>query len=171
MKNILKNERIEVLIPKYEENMGNCTKVITDNDEILVHKSIKSCINNLADDYNINLRSIRKNYGKELGIKNKVPIIINYYMIYVPFKARKPLCKNDTASGYININYIKDVIERNHHGIFITEHDEEIITLQRKEVLNKEIILGKMSQVLYYNKNCLPKGSENFFHHMPFNIY
>lgn len=159
MKKLLKDERIEVLIPKYEENMGNCTKVITDNDEILVNKSIRSCLNTIADNYNINLKSNRKNYGKELGIKNKVPIIINYHMIYVPFKARKPICKNDTASGYININFVKDIIEKNHVGIFVTSKDQEIKTLQKKELLKREINLGILSQIIYYNKNCLAKGT------------
>lgn len=153
MQKILQNEGIEVLIPEYEENIGDCTKIITNHEETIINKSIKSCINLIADYYCINLKSNRKYYGRELGIKNNVPIIINSQIIYIPFKARKPLCKNDSASGYINIMSISKITEQNKKGIFITKRNKKIITYQTEITLRKEINYGKLAKLLYYQKN------------------
>lgn len=160
MQKILENEVIEILIPKYVENLGNCTEIITKSKEMIVNKSIKSCIKNLAEYYCINLSSIRKQYGKELGIKNKVPIIVNSNLIYVPFKAREPLCKNDYASGYINIMSISQIAEENKRGVFIITNNKKIKTLQSKDALRRAVNYGKLAKITYYQKNSYQKVCE-----------
>jgi len=107
-----KYDKVVALIPKYKEDIGNCTEIISEKEEsYIAKKPVNTCLKNIADHYCVNLKANRKVYGKVLGIKNKVPIALSDKHVFIFFKARKPIIKNDGANGYVDINYIKEIYE------------------------------------------------------------
>lgn len=103
---------IVAFVPHYVKDKGNCTLVYTiGSGPIVIEKNIKTFIKNLCKHYMIDLAETRKRYKKMILYPNMLPIPLSKNDIYIPFKTRIPLAKNDGALGYINMNYIKKISE------------------------------------------------------------
>ncbi len=65
----------------------------------------------------MDLQAARKYYGDLLSMKNLIPIPFTEEDVFIPTKVRKPLYRNDGATGFINIRYIEKVVEYNEQVI------------------------------------------------------
>jgi hypothetical protein len=109
MENIL-NKKIMAFVPEYVENRGNCTTIYTkENEPIILDRHIKTFIKNICKYYMIDLTATRKRYSKLVISPNMMPIPLSKHDIFIPFKTRVPLAKNDGSLGYVNMRYIKNL--------------------------------------------------------------
>lgn len=153
MKSLLKNNKIDAMIPVYINGVGNCTEIIIGDESQVESKTVETCIKNLADYYNISLYHNRVNYGHELGITNKVPIVINENLIYVYVNVRKPMFDHDSAYGYINYNAIDTVFEQNNNAAIKLKSDKIIQTRQSVKVTKKTLLYARLAKDFYKEKN------------------
>ena len=109
MEEILK-EGIAAFLPEYIDLKGNCTIVYGKNaKKIIVEKSIKTVIKQIARYYMLDLNEAKKRYKPLVFSSNLIPIALSKWDVFVPVKTRKPMYKNDGAFGYMNIKYVKDI--------------------------------------------------------------
>lgn len=155
MKETLKFNEIEALLPVYVKDKGNCTEIITKAGSFVKSATIETCVKNLADYYNISLYHNRINYGHELGITNKVPIVINENLVYVYVNVREPMFKHDAAYGYVDINSIKEVIVKDGHASIIMNSGNVIQTRQNIKTLKRSILNGRLARDIYKDKHKL----------------
>lgn len=112
--NRILEEIIIAFIPQYIKDKGNCTLVYTkDNEPIVLEMNIRTFIKNLCKHYMIDLAETRKRYKKMILYPNMMPIPLSKNDIFIPFKTRIPVARNDGSLGYINMNYIKKISEGN----------------------------------------------------------
>src|SRR6056297_2415650 len=138
-------DEIIALIPKYEENIGNCTELLKeDSRSYITDKPVNTCLKNMADHYCINLKANRKVYGKMLGIRNKVPIALSDKHVFIFFKARSPIFKNDGANGYVDINYIKEIYEYKEQVYIELIDGRKIKAEQDMATMRKNYTYGKI---------------------------
>ncbi|MDD4781300.1 MAG: hypothetical protein PHT02_11980 [Tissierellia bacterium] len=155
MKSLLKYYKIDALIPVYINGIGNCTEIIINDESHMKSKTVETCIKNLADYYNISLYHNRINYGQELGITNKVPIVINENLIYIYINVRKPMFDHDSAYGYINYYTIDDVFEQNNYAAIKMKCGRVIQTRQSINVTKKSMLYARLAKDIYKEKNHL----------------
>lgn len=99
-------------VPVYVDQRGNCTIVyIKSKEPFVLDKSIKTILRLIGKYYMIDLNEVKKRYSSLVSSPNLVPIPLSKRDVFVPFKTRVPMCKNDGAFGYINIRYIDTVTE------------------------------------------------------------
>lgn len=95
-------QNVEALVPIYEENGGNSTKVYLEGGEkIVLSLKTKTVLKKLARVFAIDLSELRKKYGRLVGRRNSSPLPLHPNLILVPLKYREPLAKDEGASGYI----------------------------------------------------------------------
>ncbi|WP_312700146.1 competence protein ComK [Sedimentibacter sp.] len=155
MKKMLKFNEIEAMLPKYVKDTGNCTEIFTKDGAFIKSATIETCVKNMADYYNISLYHNRINYGSELGITNKVPIVINEKMVYVYVNVREPIFKHDAAYGYVNINAVKEVFLKDGHAAILMDAGYTIQTRQSIQSLKRSILNGRLARDIYKEKHKL----------------
>lgn|GEM_PF-402032 len=101
---------ISAIIPDYQPNIGNITRIFDkDGLEYVEKKRVKAILNRLAAIYFVDLAALRKRYSAIIHQRNIIPIPICEHMILIPFKMRKPIIENDGSLGYINHSSIKSI--------------------------------------------------------------
>jgi len=153
LRNLLKFNKIDAMLPIYVDGTGNCTEVISADKSYIQTVSIETCIKNLADYYNISLYHNRVNYGDELGITNKVPIVINEDLIYIYINVRKPLLDHDAAFGYIDVNSIEEIFEKDKNAAIKMKSGKEIQTRQSVRSVKKMILNARLAKEIYKEKH------------------
>ncbi len=153
MKSLLKYNKIDAMLPVYVSGVGNCTEIITTETSFVKNNIVETCIKNLADFYNISLYHNRINYGAELGIVNKVPIVINENLIYIYINVRQPLFEHDAAYGYIDINAAEEIFEQNGRAAIRLKQGRVIQTRQSIMTLKKMLLYGRLAKDIYKEKN------------------
>lgn len=141
------------MIPLYVKDRGNCTEIITSDGSIIESTTIETCIKRLADYYNISLYHNRVNYGTELGITNKVPIVINENKVFIYVNAREPLFKHDASFGFVDINSIKKIYGNDKGAVILLNSGSSIQTRQSLKTLKKSILLGRVTKDIYKEKH------------------
>jgi len=153
MKNDLKFNVIEAMLPVYVKDQGNCTEIITSESSYIRNATIETCIKNMADYYNLSLYHNRLNYGEELGITNKVPVVINEDLVFIYINVREPLFKHDAAYGVIDINAIKQVFLKDGKAAILTNSGRIIQTRQNVKSVKKNILNGRLAKDIYREKH------------------
>lgn len=153
MKNDLRFNEIEAMLPIYVKDKGNCTEIITAEASYIQNATIETCIKKLADYYNISLYHNRINYGNELGIINKVPVVINENLVYIYVNVREPMFKHDAAFGYVDLNAVKQVYQENGYAAILMNSGRVIQTRQSLRSLRKSIFNGKLARDVYKEKH------------------
>ncbi len=153
MKNTIKFNEIEAMLPIYVKDKGNCTEIITADSSYIQNATIETCIKKLADYYNISLYHNRLNYGIELGITNKVPIVIRENLVYIYVNVREPMFKHDAANGIVDLNKIKQVYQEDGYATILLISDRIIQTRQSLKSLKKNILNGRLTKDLYKEKH------------------
>lgn len=153
VKELLKSNKIEAMLPKYVDGVGNCTEIITSESSYIKNITVETCIKSLADFYNISLCNNRLNYGAELGMANKVPIVINENLIYIYINVRKPLFNKDAAYGYIAVNTVDEIIPKGRTASVKMKSGRIIETRQSVVSVKKMMLYAKMARQIYKYKN------------------
>jgi hypothetical protein len=153
LKELLKTDKIDAMLPVYRDGVGNCTEIITPGGSHVRSVTVETCIKNLADFYNISLYHNRINYGNELGITNKVPVVINENLIYIQINVRKPVCNHDAAYGYIDVGSIRDVFDNNGMASVIMKSGRTIKTRQSVKSLRRMMLNARLARDIYMEKH------------------
>lgn len=153
MKNIMKFNEIEAMLPIYVKDKGNCTEIITAEASYIQSTTIETCIKKLADYYNISLYHNRLNYGGELGITNKVPIVINEKTVYIYINVREPMFKHDAAFGFVDLSAIKEIYQQDGYAAILMNSGRVIQTRQSIKSLKKNILSGRLTRDIYKEKH------------------
>ena len=146
-------EGLMAFLPVYVPSKGDCTKLYTKQGGVYeVEKSISTILNRMCKYHLIDLEAIKKQYGDILSMKNLIPIPFTQEDIFVYIKVRKPLCKNDSASGFVNIRFIDRVLERDDKVLIELSNHNMIECLNSVKVINKHINNGHIVKKLYSKK-------------------
>ncbi|HHZ02140.1 MAG TPA: hypothetical protein GX396_04285 [Tissierellia bacterium] len=153
MKNIFNINEIEAMLPVYVKDKGNCTEIITKETSFIKNTTIETCIKNLADYYNISLYHNRLNYGQELGIKNKVPLVINENLIYIYINVREPMFNHDAAFGIIDVNAINSIYEKEGKAVIEMKSGRVIPLRQSVKSMKKNMLNARIAKDIYKEKH------------------
>jgi hypothetical protein len=143
----IKYDNVLAVRPEYIQDKGDCTEIIYESGETYItERTINSFMNIMAHYFNTDLRANRYNYGKKLGIKNNVPIVLSDKYIFVPYKVRKPMSKRDCAYGFINLFNYADLYEGQEDNFIVTTEGiklklcERIVSFSRRVNLSIRLI-------------------------------
>ena len=163
MDRLFKGDLMGVL-PEYVEHRGNCTKVyLRNSDPFILDKSIKTVIRLIGKHYMIDLNEIKKRYKQILSSTNLIPIPLSQEDVFVPFKTRKPMYKNDGAFGYINIKYIEDVKDEKKSRKVYLENGHAINCLCSLSTIENHIKNGYVISKCYESRNMKVSESEEIY--------
>lgn len=103
--------QINCLIPITDENGGNITQVYMQNGEkVLIHHRTSTVLKNLAKVFALDLKELKKKYGKLVGRKSSTPLAFHPSLILLPVKVREVLIKDEGSRGYVVSNQIKNIL-------------------------------------------------------------
>ncbi|NLM04258.1 MAG: hypothetical protein GX214_04490 [Clostridiales bacterium] len=145
-----KHEVISCILPHYEKNLGNTTKVILENSmEITYPQSPNSILRSIASYYGLHLRLVRKKQAQLLNSKYYLPLPINDQLLLYPVKIRIPRIKNDSSLAYINY-YSVDKINYKEACIYL-KNGKIIKSLNSSATLEKRYHQARISRKFYVN--------------------
>ncbi len=160
------SEGLMAFIPVYLELEGNCTVLYTlQGEEVYVNKSLRSVLTLISKYFLIDLKESRKYYGNLLNRKNLVPIPFNGKNIFIPLKTRKPLFKNDGATGYINISSIEEIKSVGGETLIYLINNYKVTCLSSKETVESRVQEGRLVKKIMRSNN---KYSHTVKEVMPF---
>ncbi|MBS4538157.1 hypothetical protein GOQ27_06765 [Clostridium sp. D2Q-11] len=141
---------IIAMIPVYVEGKGNSTKIIFEKyEDLYIHNRTRTVLKLIADYYTVDLRSIRREYGKGIESKNMIPIPLNKRDVLIQIKTRRPISKNDGSTGYFNLRYIEKIVKKDDDIYIRTTKGEEIKVLNRERTIIKHINDGRLVKQIY----------------------
>ena len=152
---------VAALIPCYHQSYGNATEIVyLEEKPVIVPRTVKTVIKNLARLHAVDLKALRKKYGEMLGCKRAIPIPFSSKMILMPVRMREVISKNDSSRGYINYLMIKDVREEDEGptSTVVLKNNREIVCYHSIKNLNQHI------RNCYYIHQKLVKESGEFHH-------
>ena len=153
MKNNIKFNEIEAMLPLYVKDKGNCTEIIAKDASFIKNATIETCTKNLADYYNISLYHNRLNYGQELGITNKVPLVINEKLIFIYLNVREPMFNHDAAYGLFDVNSITNVYDKEGKAVIELISGRIIETRQSVKSVKKGMLNARLAKDMYKEKH------------------
>jgi len=156
MKNIIKFNEIVAMLPIYVKDEGNCTEIITKEATFIKNATIETCTKKLADYYNLSLYHNRLNYGQELGITNKVPLVINENLIYVYINVREPMFTHDAAYGLFDVNSIANIYDKDGKAVIEMDSGRIIESRQSTKAAKKTILNARLAKDIYKEKHKMP---------------
>lgn len=156
MRNDIKFNEIEAMLPIYVKDKGNCTEIITKAESFIKIATIETCTKKLADYYNISLYHNRLNYGQELGIVNKVPLVVNENLIYIYINVRKPMFNHDAAFGLFDVNSIEDVYDKEGKAVIEMKSGKMIESRQSVKSVKKNMLNARIAKDIYKEKHKMP---------------
>ena len=156
MKNIIKFNEIVAMLPIYVKDEGNCTDIITKEPTFIKNATIETCTKKLADYYNLSLYHNRLNYGQELGITNKVPLVINENLIYVYINVREPMFTHDAAYGLFDVNSIANIYDKDGKAVIEMDSGRIIESRQSTKAAKKTILNARLAKDIYKEKHKMP---------------
>lgn len=90
------------LLPKYNEFGANSTEILVDNGEKAEDgRKLRVIINELTNSFQKDIRLVRSQASEELRQRAKVPLNIDIGVVFLPFKVRRPIGKDDGSIGFI----------------------------------------------------------------------
>ena len=144
---------IMAIVPQYVDSRGNCTIVHRKNlDPLILDKTIKTVISLVGKHYMIDLTSMKRRYSPLLSSSNLIPIALSRDDIFIPFKTRQPMYKNDGAFSYINMHYIKEIKKVHKSSLVILDNGLEIKCLCAMDTVNKHLKNGKIISRCYEDR-------------------
>lgn len=156
MKNNIKFNEIMAMLPIYVKDKGNCTEIITKEATFIKNATIETCTKKLADYYNLSLYHNRLNYGQELGITNKVPLVINENLIYVYINVREPMFTHDAAYGLFDVNSIANMYDKDGKAVIEMATGRIIESRQSTRAAKKTILSARLAKDIYKEKHKMP---------------
>lgn len=136
-------EEILAIVPVYDKDFGNVSKLILKDDELLLRKKLDSFLNSLCKKYFVDLKYMKKNYGKFLGVRNLPPINIGK-KVFIPLKTREPRIKNDGSIGYIDLASIEKIEKKNSHTQLVLTNKKTIKVYSNYYTVIRHINNGRL---------------------------
>jgi len=163
VENIL-NKDIMAIVPEYVEDRGNCTKIYAmDIEPMILDKSIKTIIRLIGKHYMIDLGELKKRYRDLISSPNLVPIPLSKKDIFIPFKTRVPMYKNDGAFGYINMKHIEKIKEEKGSTIVYLSNGVKILCLCSLATVDKHMKNGNIVSRCYEDRSIRVKEEEAIY--------
>ncbi|WFA08580.1 competence protein ComK [Tissierella sp. Yu-01] len=160
METIIKDE-IMAFVPIYVEGKGNCTKVYTKyNEPEILEKNLKSVVRNLCKFYMIDLNETRRRYKSLLSSPNLVPLPFSKRDIFIPLRTRKPLLKNDGATGYFNMKHIKKITDNKASTFIHLENNVQIEALCNKFTVKSHLKDGTIVSRCFEERTMIAAENE-----------
>jgi hypothetical protein len=145
---------LAAFLPVYED--GNVTRVFTGNGEqILVRRTCKTVLRNLARFYGVDLSAVREYYGSSINKKQGVPIPMTANLLLIPVKVRKnPLGENDGTLGYVNFGEIKEVADGEAGKCHITfKCGKDLLVLVSQATMREYMKNARLVESLFLNRH------------------
>lgn len=99
---------ISAIIPFYNENGENCTRIIYRNGVTESKNcSVKKFMRSILYDFHLDPVALRHWTFNLIGAKLNTPIVINENLVFLPVKMRKGVGKQDGCYGYLGYSYIR----------------------------------------------------------------
>ncbi|WP_353095836.1 competence protein ComK [Tissierella praeacuta] len=163
MESILSKE-IMAILPQYVDNRGNCTKIYTmDTEPLILEKSIKTAMRLIGKHYMIDLMELKKRYRDLVSSPNLVPIPLSKRDVFIPFKTRVPMYKNDGAFGYINMRYIKKIKEEKDSNFVCLSNGINIPCLCSLSTIDKHMRNGNIVSRCYEDRSMKVSEEETIY--------
>lgn len=155
---------IMALSPQYVDEIGNCTMVYLKGSEpFIVERTIKSVIRILARKYMIDLNEVKRRYRPIVSSPNLVPIPFSKKDVFVPFKTRIPICKNDGALSYVNMRYIKAVKDIGEYRLVNLNNERTIKCLSSLSSMDNHIRNGNVVSRCYEENHMKVSEDEEYY--------
>lgn len=137
---------IIAVLPEEVKGTGICSRVYSQTDNYLDHKTPSLYLDTMYKDKGKNKKLVNKQIIKELQVSKNLPYIIDASHVFFAFKYRK--ARYDRQSrGFVNVRYVKEI--QNSEIILIT--GEAIATLTSRETLITNLNYAKL--LLYKEMN------------------
>lgn len=145
------------LIPIYQPNVGNATRIITkDGENYIDQRTIRTVLRILCRYYTIHMEACREKYGKILNQEINVPMFIHKGLVLIPMKMRKPLFPKDGAYGYVNLYDIEDIEKRDKMTAVFLKNGCEVLSLHGiktvKDHINRGRIVGGENEEIEFDE-------------------
>jgi len=160
------SDKLLALIPCYDEKIGNATKLVYEDREVLLGKTIKTVIKNLCMHYQFDLKASNNYYRQILTSKAAIPVAISTSLIYIQLKVREPIGKDDGAMGYFKLNSVDKIYTTGGDTYIRLKNMSEFRLLcnlntglkqikngELVEKLHKEVEKDKVKEALIYYQN------------------
>ncbi|MEW9123319.1 MAG: hypothetical protein AB2421_11480 [Thermotaleaceae bacterium] len=155
------------LIPIYDGDMGNATKIVTADGQIYIEdKVLKTVLRILCKYYTVHIESCREKYGRMLHRRLGVPLPIHSRLLLVPFKMRKPMFNKDGAYGYVNLYDIDRIEEKRGQGVISLQSGVDIPCLHKVHTMQQHINQARLvagNIPLYQRVEAVKEDGEDFY--------
>lgn len=162
MKDIFSKEIIAI-IPTYLPDRGNCTRVYTDREELIINMTIKTVIKRLCAHHRLDLRASNRHFGGLISIKNAIPIPLSKDNILIQGKVRKPIGKDDGCMGYFNLNSIKKVKALKNDTLIILDNGVEIQCICSPDTIKRHMNHGELIKKLYEDRQPIVSEAMEYY--------
>lgn len=148
------NEELMCILPRYVDCKGNCTILYSlKREPLIVEKSLRTVLRLIGKHYMLDLREIKKRYGPLVTAPNLVPIPFSKEDVFVPFKVRVPMYRNDGAFGYINMKYIERISKDKNSSLIYLSNGMRIKCLSSLQTVKKHMRNGKIVSRCYEGRS------------------
>ncbi len=119
-------------------------------------KTMKAILKGLAAYFGVDLKATRKKYGQFLHCAISVPLPLSGDVILVPVKMRLPRYENDGATGYINLEDVEKVEEKEDGGErekcrLYLKGGHSLPVYTSAKIIRQRLHYGRMAQGHYRN--------------------
>ncbi len=148
--------KIVAMIPKYTK-IGDITEVYTLDGEVFEYeRSLRTFLRKLFYFYTVDYITL-KNKFRHLGIYQNVPIVLKDN-VFMKIKVRKPLTKSDGAFGYVNIEYVKNILNGENHTTVELNNGMKIETMSSFSTLSKNYMIARSVDLKKLEKSASEKN-------------
>lgn len=151
MKELIEQD-ILVMIPSYEGESGNCTKVHLKEDVMVLKYTLRTFLRKLCSHHHFDLKASNVHYGRLISARSNLPIPINPDRIYIQLKVREPIGKDDGAMGFFKLNGIRRIFSREGVTYVRMENGVEHPCLCKLETAKKQLRQGNLVRELMNKK-------------------
>jgi len=151
MKELMK-EDILVMIPSYEGESGNCTRVYLKENMVVVSSTLRTFLRKLCSYHHFDLKASNNHYGKLISARTNLPIPIDSRTIYIQLKVREPIGKDDGAMGYFKLGGIRKIFASEGVTFVRMENGVDHPCLCKLETAKKQFRQGNLVRELMEKK-------------------
>ncbi len=151
MKELIEQD-ILVMVPSYEGESGNCTRVFLQEDVVVIRSTLRTFLRKLCSYHHFDLKASNNHYGKLVSARSNLPIPIDPDRIYIQLKVREPIGKDDGAMGYFKLKGIRKVFSREGLTFVRMENGVEHPCLCKLQTAKKQLRQGNLVRELMGRK-------------------
>ncbi|WP_077210421.1 competence protein ComK [Bacillus dakarensis] len=123
----------QAFVPVYQENVGDSVQVLfKDGSSELLEMRCESFLNKLLYYFGTSLAANRDRFGKLVGKKQLVPVVLSYGTILIPFHVRKPI-GHQTPVGWVIAKEVQgfDPETKNETTVYLSKHEMKALHTEK----------------------------------------